>query len=384
MEDAAVAEPDRGTFRYANPPEIHWGPGCVEERLIVSLDTLCARRVFLVSTRSVANNPRLGGAMRRLLGDRLVGEFSAIGQHAPAGDVSASAAAARAARPDALVSFGGGSPIDAAKAVALNLATGIDVAAPDALARATSASVAPGAVPPHLAVPTTLSVAELASGAGFTADGSQEKLGLRVPALLPTTVFYDAGLTLDTPLELWLSSGIRAVDHAVECLLAAGSHPFSDTLALEGLRRLRAGLLATHEDPANLVARTETQLGAWFSYTLPGPTAAGLSHTLGKRLGSRHGIPHGVTSCLLQPHVMRYLVPHTAEAQARIAAALGATNPTPEAAADTVADLIARLGLPHHLGPYGLTDADIDEAVRPVASAQYSAEDLRAIYRAAW
>ena len=73
----------------------------------------------------------------------------------------------------------------------------------------------------------------------------------------------------------------------------------------------------------DLSARTESQLGAWFSFTLPGPAAAGLSHTLGKRIGSRHAIPHGVSSCLVLPHVMRYLAPRPAAAQARIAAALG-------------------------------------------------------------
>jgi len=76
--------------------------------------------------------------------------------------------------------------------------------------------------------------------------------------------------------RLFLSTGIRAVDHAVETLLASGSHPLQDTLALEALRRLRASLLATHADPTDLAARTESQLGAWFSFTLPGPAAAGL------------------------------------------------------------------------------------------------------------
>ncbi|HEY3109630.1 MAG TPA: iron-containing alcohol dehydrogenase [Chloroflexota bacterium] len=380
-----MAAPDPGgTFVYANPPEIHWGPGCAERPLAAALDRLRARRVFLVTTRSVAASPRLGGALRRLLGDRLVGEFGAVGQHAPASAVSSAAAAARAARPDALLSLGGGSPIDAAKAVALNLATGIDVAEPDALARAREATVERGALPPHLAVPTTLSAAELASGAGFTDEGSGEKLGLRVPALLPAAVFYDAALALETPLELWLSSGIRAVDHAVECLLAPASHPFADTLALEGLRRLRAGLLATRRDPTDLAARTESQLGAWFSYTLPGPTAAGLSHTLGKRLGSRHGIPHGLTSCLLLPHVMRYLAPRTAEPQSRIAAALGADPSRPGAAADAVAALIAQLALPRHLAAYNLTERDLDQAVAPVVDEHHSAGDLRAILQAAW
>jgi alcohol dehydrogenase len=186
-----------------------------------------------------------------------------------------------------------------------------------------------------------------------------------------------------------LSTGIRAVDHAVETILAAGSHPFSDTLALEALRRLHSSLLATHADPSDLAARTASQLGAWFSFTLPGPAAAGLSHTLGKRIGSRHAIPHGVSSCLLLPHVMCYLAPRAPAALARIASALGVdvtAMPLERArlsAAEAVADLIAQLELPRHLAAYGLTESELESAARPVASDEYPLEDLVGIYRAA-
>jgi alcohol dehydrogenase class IV len=152
---------------------------------------------------------------------------------------------------------------------------------------------------------------------------------------------------------------------------------------------LRASLLATRVDPNDCAARTESQLGAWFSFTLPGPAAAGLSHALGKRIGSRHGIPHGVTSCLLLPHVMRYLAPRTPLAQAHIASALGVdTREMPleraaECAADAVADLIAQLGLPQHLSAYDLTDDDLEAAARPLASASTPLDDLVGIYRAA-
>jgi alcohol dehydrogenase class IV len=179
-------------------------------------------------------------------------------------------------------------------------------------------------------------------------------------------------------LPLWLSTGIRAVDHAAETLVAGGAHPFSDVLAVDALRRLKASLLATHAEPTDLAARTQSQLGAWFSFTLPGPAAAGLSHTLGKRIGSRHGIPHGVSSCLLLPHVLHYLQPRTADAQASIAAALDA--PT---AADGVAELIERLGLPRHLAAYGLSEADLLAAAQPVASETFPLDDLLGIYRAA-
>jgi len=380
---------DAGSFAYANPPRIHWGAGCLAERLEQELTERKAQRVFIVSTRSVATHPELGNRLVGLLGRRCVGHFAAIGQHAPAAAVADATRAAAAANPDLLVSFGGGSPIDATKAVAFSLATGLDLTQPTAAQEARRYKLAADSVVAHVAIPTTLSVAELSGLAGFTTEAEHEKVGLRGEALIPRAVIFDAGLSLHTPLELWLTTGIRAVDHAVETLLATGSHPFADTLALEGLRRLRASLLATRADPGDLAARTESQLGAWFAFTLPGPAAAGLSHTLGKRIGSRHAIPHGVSSCLLLPHVMRYLAPRTAAGQARVAAALGVDvreMPVEQAAAcaaDAVADLIRRLGLPHHLASYGLSPADLESAARAVATDEWPLEDLVGIYRAA-
>jgi alcohol dehydrogenase class IV len=324
-----------------------------------------------------------------MLGMRLVGEFAGISQHAPAAAVAAAVEAAKGARPDILISFGGGSPIDAAKSVAFALATDLDLRDPRAADKARDLHPNPDDVLPHLAIPTTLSAAELSGLAGFTTETEHEKVGLRGEALIPTAVLFDAELSLHTPLDLWLSTGIRAVDHAVETLLAASSHPLPDTLALEALRRLRPSLLATHADPSDLAARTESQLGAWFSFTLPGPAAGGLSHTLGKRIGSRHGIPHGVSSCLVLPHVMRYLAKRNPAPLARAASALGVeTNEMPLdqaalRAADAVADLIRALDLPTHLAAYGLTDADLQAAARPVSSNVYPLDDLVAIYRAA-
>ena len=372
---------ERGAFLWANPDVVVWGAGCAEERLDGELRRLGAGRVFLVTTRSVAAHPDLAEALRARLGQRLVGEYAGIGEHAPARMVAEAVAAARAAEPDCLLSFGGGSPVDAAKSVAYALATGLDLADPDAAARARDLSLAGKAVLPHVAIPTTLSAAEFSGLAGFTTEQGKEKMGLRAREITPSAVFLDARLTLPTPMRLWLSSGIRAVDHAAETLLAAGSHPFADTLAEEALRRLAAGLRATSADAGDLEARTQSQLGAWFSFTLPGPAASGLSHTLGKRLGSRHGIPHGVTSCLVLPHVLRYLEPRSGVAQRRIAAALGA--PAGTSAADAVGALVAELGLPTHLAELGVGKADLAEAVRPVASAEYPADELVGVLRAA-
>jgi alcohol dehydrogenase class IV len=364
------------TFRYANPEVIHWGAGCVRERLMEEVLRLGARRVLLVTTRSAEKDPRLAPAVEALLADRLAGRFAGVGQHAPARSVMEAVAVARGLRADALVSLGGGSPIDAAKATALSLATGIDLGTPEGLERARGARLAD--VLPHLAIPTTLSAAELSGSAGVSAEGTREKVGIAAPELRPAAVLYDADLALQTPLPLWLSTGIRAVDHAAETLLAPGEHPLPDAAAVEGLRRLRAGLLAARSRPGDPAARTACQVGAWLTFLLPGSAARGLSHTLGKRLGSRHGIPHGVTSCLLLPHVLRHLAPRAPGAMARIAEALGAAD-----AADGVAALVAALELPAHLSAWNLSEAELREAVRPVASPEHPEADLLAILRAA-
>jgi len=363
------------TFRYANPGVIHWGPGCVPGTIGEELGRLGASRVFLVTTRSVVNDPRLGGVVESLLGARLCGRAT-IEAHAPARSVGIAAEAALAARADGLVSLGGGSPVDGAKAVAFTLATGLDLRLPEALVRARGARLS--RTLPHLAIPTTLSAAELSSGAGFSAEGTREKVGVQAPELLPAAVLYDADLAVHTPSPLWLSTGIRAVDHAAETLLAPGDHPLPDAAALEGLRRLRAGLLAVHANPGDRAARTACQVGAWLSYLLPGPAARGLSHTLGKRIGSRHGIPHGVTSCLLLPHVLRYLAPRFPRAMEEIARALGGVD-----ASTAVFELVARLGLPQRLGDWHLSEADLVEAVKPVATAEHPEGELLGILRAA-
>ena len=315
------------SFKYSNPALIHWGEGSVKE-----LPGLIGRRPALITTRSLVDSPLpLEPAVTAV-----------IGQHAPIGQVDDAMEKAQSADVDCVVSFGGGSPIDAAKIVALKL----------------------GGLP-HVAVPTTLSVAELAAGAGFT-DESGMKAGMRDPGLMPAAVIYDAELTLATPMELWLSTGIRALDHAVEGFLADGEHPFNDVMALESIKRLFDSLPRAKANPKDAGIRTENQLAAWFSFTLPGPSASGLSHTMGKQIGARHGIPHGVTSCLLLPHVMRYL---------------GQTRALPVSAGD-VLDLIGALGLPQHIAQYGIGEPELRRAAGELAG-KYPADDLLKIYLAA-
>jgi alcohol dehydrogenase class IV len=336
------------TFSYSNPRVIHWGRGS-RAQLEAELERLHVHRIALVTTRSLA------GSLKRLGIEPAM--TAVIGQHTPMWQIDSAVEKAVDEKVDGVVSFGGGSAVDAAKIMSVRLVGPRD----DAL--------------PHIAVPTTLSVAELAPGAGYT-DDAGNKLGMRDPRLLVATVIYDAELTLATPLQLWLSTGIRALDHAVEGFLADGEHPFSDVMALEAIRRLFKSLPRAKAAPDDVDVRTENQLAAWFSYTLPGPSASGLSHTMGKQIGARHDIPHGVTSCLLLAHVMRYLAGVKPDRMAVLAEVAEANPP------DAVYRLVESLGLPQHIAAYGIGEPELRRAAQDLAG-KYPAEDLLQIYLAA-
>src|SRR2546428_403557 len=330
------------SFTYANPRVIHWGRGSVAH-LEPELARLKADSVALVTTRSVL--PAVEALPIKAMATVV------IAQHAPMSQIDAAVDECAGAR--GIVSFGGGSAIDAAKIISVRLADG-------------------GSPPPHVAIPTTLSVAELAAGAGYTNEAG-DKAGMRDPRLMVESVIYDADLTLATPMQLWLSTGIRALDHAVEGFLAPGEHPFNDVMALEAIRRLFESLPRAKAAPNDADVRTENQLAAWFSFTLPSASAGGLSHTMGKQIGARHGIPHGVTSCLLLPHVMRYLTKRLPDRMGVLSQAMGGSP------ADLVQNLIASLSLPQHLGAFAVREPELRRAAAE-CSGKHSVEDLTHIY----
>ena len=346
-----------GVFSYSNPRVIHWGPGSLAQ-LAPELKRLQTNRVALVTNRSLLAEGKLVARVRGALGDAQAPATEVISQHAPLTEVEAAVEHANEAGVDGLVSFGGGSAIDAAKMVAVRLADRRGLAYRGL---------------PHVAIPTTLSVAELAGGAGYT-DKAGDKAGMRDVRLLLDTVVYDAQLTLATPMSLWLSTGVRALDHAVEGFLADGDHPFSDAMALEGIRRLFDSLPRVKGAPADLDVRTENQIAAWFGFTLPTQSASGLSHVMGKQIGARHGIPHGVTSCLLLPHVMRYLAETMPERMAMLGQATGSGN-----AIGDVQHLIEALGLPQHIAAYGVGEPELRKAASDLGG-RYPSADLLRIY----
>jgi maleylacetate reductase len=289
--------------------------------------------------------------VRAALGNRLAGVCARIGSHTPRIDVVAAANEARATGADALLTVGGGSVTDAAKMVGLCL--GNEVNDPTQLddfrahVAADGSIVRPPTKPPPLrsiAVPTTLSAGEFTSSAGCTDTARHVKEMYSHALMMPRAVILDPAATVHTPEWLFLSTGIRAVDHAVEDLCSINPQPVSDGTSQHALRLLCRGLRAVKRDPGDLDARLDCQLGAWMSIMgSQNGVSKGASHGIGHVLGGTAGVPHGYTSCVMLPPVLRFNLAETEERQHWVSEAMGRPG---MAAADAVAELVADLDLP--------------------------------------
>lgn len=345
------------SFRTVGPDRVESGVGSID-RLPKRLDAIGATRVLVATSKSVlAKTPNVQRA-EMLVGNRLAARFAACREHSPEDDVGRVVAALEASGADAIVSIGGSSVFDTVKV---------------ATSRFADRSGAPPV--PQIAIPTTLSAGEFSPGAGYTASNGEKRLVIDY-RVAPACVILDPAATVDTPDALWLGTGIKALDHALEAVWSRRPHTYVDALALEAIRLLFHNLPLTRAS-SELEPRAACQLGAWMSIAGVGASGMRLSHFLGHQIGARMHIPHGVTSCILLPAVMRYLRDDTLDAQVRIAAAMGVETAgrkreaVADEGADRLAGLIASLGLPTTLAAAGGKAEDIDA----VASASMGAAD---------
>ncbi len=308
-------------------------------------------RVFIITGRTLYEKTDLIRRVEAMLGDKHAGTYTGMTQHTPGSAVEK--AAEQAGDADLLLSIGGGSVIDGTKAVARKLD-----------------------YPTQVAVPTTLSGAEWAHRAGVTDEASGKKAGFVDPKAVPEVVILDPETTLFTPEKLWLSTGIRALDHAVEGFLGPKDHPVEDVTGLEGARRLMRYLPRSKKEPDDLDVRMELQIAAWLAYFGPMNTPMGLSHELGRRIGASYEVPHCYTSCItLAPTLARVRERVPEERWRQLSEALGGEP------SERVAALVEGLGLPNRLRDVGVPEEDLEKIALEYGE---QAEDAREILRRAW
>ena len=348
----------QGTFVFSNLQRMVFGRPAAESAR-AEADRMDARRVFLMASRTMNRTTDEVQKMRSALGDRYAGIYDAMPSHTPRDAVIEAANAARAAGADLVITFGGGSLTDAGKMVRLALQHGVD--RPEGLdafrtrtmGAGTKAASYEGPRIAQIAIPTTLSAGEFNASAGCTDTRRNVKEGYRHPldgAVGDRARSRTHGSRAAGGL---LSTGIRALDHAVETFCSGKSNPASDGIFLHAIRLLASGLPRVKSDPNDLDARLQCQLAMWVA--MSGRQAGqpmGASHAIGHVLGGTCGVAHGVTSCLMLPHVMHYNRQVNAELQARVAEAMGRAG---EDAGDVIGDFVSALGLPRRLSEVGVT-----------------------------
>ena len=324
-------------------------------------ERLGAKKVFITTSKSVAQSALLASVIDGL-GDLHAGTYAGITAHSPRPCVVEGAAMARTAGADLIVAVGGGSVIDATKTILIALWQ--DVTTVDELDAYRAGKPKEGAAPPSeairppadairmIAVPTTLSAAEFNAFAGISdpRKGIKESFGHRL--IVPRVIVLDPAATLATPMDLMLSTGLKAVDHAVERLCSQQAHPFVLGTATEALKLLARALPAHKANPDDMATRLNLQFGMWLSIGAgTSGVGVGASHGIGHVLGAACHVPHGHTSCVMLPSVLRWNLPVNAERQKRVGEAFG----KPDAAAgDLVEGLVKSLGLPGRLSEVGV------------------------------
>lgn len=389
-------QPPEGQFKYTLTERVIFGPGRISV-LSDELESRGLKRALIITGHTLGASPLLD-RVRSAIGPRVAGVFTGASQHVPSRTVAAATEMARAVSADCLVSFGGGSPIDTAKAVAVSLVGGrvqnrIDMGTPRPIASDPPI--------PHFAIPTTLSAAEFTPIGGVTDESTGLKGGVSEPPLVPRVVILDPELTVETPNWLWTSTAIRALDHAVETAYSVARQELTDTLATRAIRLLRTHLTVSI-DPAGaeyLAHRGYCQIAAWLSMFGIINARGGPSHAMGHQMGPKWKIPHGVTSCITLPHVMRFMAGVAPERFGPIAEGFGiefdAANPAPAAllCAERAAEFIASLGVPTRMRDVGVPREEIGEIIETVQHEVDNAatvgrpvtqDELMAIADAAW
>lgn len=346
-------EAPEGEFNLSRLERVIYGPGKIAA-LKDEMERRKLERALVVTTDVVAALPILQ-QVTGALGSRCAGVFTKVIQHVPRGTVDELQKEIERVNADSLISFGGGSPIDSCKVAAYGMLPGRELI--------------------HMAVPTTLSAAEYTHAGGVTDETTRVKSGVYDPRVLPRTVINDPVLTLSTPDWLWVTTGMRALDHGIECAYAIRHHPISDTLASKAISLLEQHLPAAirTEGDERVAHRGHCQVAAWFSIYGAMNTRFGLSHLLGHQIGPRWDVPHGVTSCITLPTAMRFMANVAPQRFGPIAEgykiSFDPANPKPAAlaCADRTEKFIAQFDVPKKLRDAKVPRNELGEIVAPIA-----------------
>jgi alcohol dehydrogenase class IV len=331
------------TFSY--PTRVHFGAGALS-RLTEAAGG--SRRPLIVTDAGIASSG-IAEKVKAALGERAVAIFTGVEPNPTEANVHAGVAAYQAHDADLIVAVGGGSPLDAGKAIRLAITHKRPLVDYDDLTGGDRFITAD--LPPMIAIPTTSGTgSEVSRSAVVTLEANDRKTVLFSPYLMPTVAVCDPELTLGLPPRLTAATGMDALSHNLEAYLAKGYHPMADAIALAGLRLIANHLERAVKDGSDLEARSQMMMAS-----LMGATAfqkgLGATHSLAHPLSSVAGVHHGTANAILMPAVIRFNEAAVPERCQAVAEALGAKG----SAAEAIERLNVAIGMPSRLSEVGVT-----------------------------
>jgi alcohol dehydrogenase class IV len=368
-------------------------------RLCGTLDRLQAPHAMIVCGPSILRSSDVIRRVQATLGPRCVGLFAGVAPHAPVPTLEEAMEVAREARPEALVSVGGGSTHDTTKGIATLLAEGGDIHAYEVHFEPPDKVTMPALTRPKIpivTIPTTMGGAELSRGAGFTDHSLGRKIVVADPGTIPRSILIDGKALATTPTAILVSTAIGQLRIAIETVYSRRHNPIGDALALHAITMLVHSLPRCAARDINDLLHIKT---AACMASLANVGGLGLNTAMAHHVGGLYNVPHGEANAILLPHTMRFNLEASALRQALIAQAMGLNTAgmTPHAAglaaADAVAQLCQQLGLPARL-----RDVDVPhEGLETIAVATLhdralatnpqpitDAEPILRVLRAAW
>ncbi len=287
----------------SSPRVLEIGGGAIQ-RIAAVLKTLGCQRPLVVTDPFLATN-ELFGRLAAPLDDAGIGYqvFPDTVADPTTDVVSAGLAVLNAGDFDSLIAFGGGSPIDTAKAMALLKAGGGQM-------RDWKVPVAPDIrVMPVVAIPTTAGTgSEMTKASVITDTETDEKMLIMGLSNVPMISIVDYELTLAKPFRLTADTGIDSLTHAIEAYVSKKASPWTDMFALNAMRLIAANLRTACFEPGNHAAREAMMLGATQAGVAFSNASVALVHGMSRPIGAHFHVPHGLSNAMLLPAVTTYSV----------------------------------------------------------------------------
>ena len=346
-----------GKWNY--PTAVRFGPGTRTE-IPTACKELGIKRPMLCTDSGLANLDITRDVVALLEQAGLpTTVFSEIRPNPIGEDVDAGVAAYKASGADGVIAFGGGSGLDAAKAIALMV--GQTRPLWDYEDRADWwTRVDHDGMAPVVAVPTTSGTGSEAGRASVITDkATHTKKIIFHPRMLPARVVADPELTLGLPRHLTAWTGIDALSHCLEAYCAPGFHPMADGIALEGMRLIHGSLQRVVRDGQDIEARSWMMAASMMGATAFQKGLGGM-HALAHPIGAYHDCHHGRTIGVVMPYVLSWNMEVVAPRLARLAAVLGLPSSTAEAFVQWVLDLRTEVGIPRTLQELGVPSGNLD------------------------